>query len=79
MVSQSFRHTSTKGLDNFYETMQRVSKSVLVNADRFKIAIDQEAKNPQALIENFGKHFRLSQKDIDHVQAIMNHLILCGR
>lgn len=69
VVSQSFRHTSTKGLDNFYGTMQSVSQSVLANSDRFKIAINQEAENPQALIANFGKHFRLTQKDIDHVQA----------
>ncbi len=66
-VSHNFRHTSTRGLDNFYDVMQGVSMQVLRNSEQFKIAIDAPAENPLALIENFSKLAQLTKKDIEHV------------
>lgn len=68
-INQSFRHTSTKGLDNFYETIQTVSRQVLMSSEQFKIAVDAPAQNPMKLIENFGKHYQLTKKEIEHVQV----------
>ncbi len=66
-VSHNFRHTSTRGLDNFYDIMQGVSNQVLRNSEQFKIAVDAPAENPKALVESFGKRFQLTKKDIQHV------------
>lgn len=71
-VSHNFRHTSTRGLDNFYSVMQGVSMQVLRNSSQFKIAADAPAENPLALVENFGKRFQLTKSDIEHVTRYLN-------
>lgn len=68
-INQSFRHTSTKGLDNFYDIIRTISRQVVQSSEQFKIAVDAPAQNPMKLIENFGRHYQLTKKEIEHVQA----------
>ena len=68
-ISQNFRHTSTRGLDNFCEVMSGVSVAIMKSNEKFKVAIDANVDNPMVMIENLAKKFLFTGKEIEHIKG----------
>lgn len=69
IISQKFRHTSTKALDNFSSMMDQAVRKAIQYSDRFKLAADQHVEDPPALIQSFGRQFQLTNKESELVQS----------
>ncbi len=69
VISQKFRHTSTKGLDNFSSMMDQAVQKAVQHADLFKLAIDHKVEDPSALIQTFGRQFQLTKEEVELVQS----------
>lgn len=67
-ISQSFRHTSTRGLDNFGEVMSSVSTAILRSNEQFKVAIDAEVEDAMLMIANLAKSYQFTKQAIEHIQ-----------
>lgn len=67
-ISVSYRHVSTKILDEFAQVMDKVSYEL--GAQKHKIGLSMESKvdDPLKTIENFNRQFNLNQTQKEAVE-----------
>ena len=66
-VGASYRHVSRKILNEFPETLNKVSDELGRQRDRFRLSLESRVENPPATIESFNRQFQLSEKEREAV------------
>jgi len=66
--SKKFKHISTKGLENFSQTVSAVLDDSACNQNAFKLSRQSHVDNPMASIESFSRRFGLSQNEVEIVK-----------
>ncbi len=67
-ISSSYRHVSTKILNEFPEVIQKVSGELAGKRDQFKLSIESPVDNPESTIETFNRQFQLGKVEKDAVE-----------
>jgi hypothetical protein len=67
-ISASYRHVSTKILDEFPVTMDKVSLELGTQKQRIGLSMESSVDNPMSTIENFNRQFQLNQPQRDAVE-----------
>ena len=60
-ISASYRHVSTKILDEFPGTMDKVSLELGAQKQRIGLSMESKVENPLKTIESFNRQFNLNQ------------------
>ncbi len=60
-ISSSYRHISTKILNEFPDVIQKVSGELAGKRDQSKISIERRFDNPDSTIETFNRQFLLGK------------------
>jgi len=66
-ISSSYRHVSTKILNEFPEVIQQVSGELAGKREQFKLSIESPVDNPETTIESFNRQFQLGKIEKDAV------------
>ena len=67
-ISASYRHVSTKILDEFPATMDKVSLELGAQKHKIGLSMESSVDNPMSTIENFNRQFNLNQPQKDAVE-----------
>jgi len=67
-VSASYRHVSTKILEEFPNVLEKVSAELGNKRDQFKISMDSIVDNPDSSMEIFNRQFQLNKIEQDAVE-----------
>jgi hypothetical protein len=67
-ISSSYRHVSTKILNEFPEVIEKVSGELAGKKDQFKISIESPVDNPASTIEAFNRQFQLGKVEKEAVE-----------
>jgi hypothetical protein len=67
-ISASYRHVSTKILDEFPATMEKVSYELGAQKHKIGMSMDSKVDNPLKTIESFNRQFNLNQPQRDAVE-----------
>src|SRR5210317_2447662 len=67
-ISASYRHVSTKILDEFPATMDKVSLELGAQKHKIGLSMESSVDNPMSTIENFNRQFNLNQLQKDAVE-----------
>ena len=60
-IFSSYRHISTKILNEFPEVIEKVSGELAGKRDQFKLSIESKVNNPESTIESFNRQFQLGK------------------
>jgi Domain of unknown function (DUF932). len=63
-----FKHISTRGLENFHDTLAHVIQNSIHNQNQFQISQNTHVNNPIASIEKFSQQFGLSMAETEVVR-----------
>ncbi len=66
-VSASYRHVSTKILEEFPNVLEKVSAELGNKKDLFKISMDSPVDNPESSIASFNRQFQLNKIEQESV------------
>jgi hypothetical protein len=66
-VSASYRHVSTKILEEFPNVLEKVSAELGNKRDLFKISMDSPVGNPESSMASFNKQFQLNKIEQESV------------
>jgi len=67
-ISASYRHVSTKILDEFPATMDKVSLELGAQKQRISLSMESSVDNPMSTIDSFNRQFNLNQPQKDAVE-----------
>jgi hypothetical protein len=67
-ISSSYRHVSTKILNEFPEVIEKVSGELAGKRDQFRISIESPVDNPGSTIEAFNRQFQLGKIEKEAVE-----------
>ena len=67
-ISASYRHVSTKILDEFPATIDKVSLELGAQKQRIGLSMESPVDDPLKTIENFNRQFNLNQSQKDAVE-----------
>jgi hypothetical protein len=67
-ISASYRHVSTKILDEFPVTMDKVSLELGAQKSKISLSMESPVDNPMSTIENFNRQFNLNQPQKEAVE-----------
>jgi hypothetical protein len=67
-ISSSYRHVSTKVLNEFPEVIEKVSGEIAGKRDQFRISIESPVDNPGSTIEAFNRQFQLGKIEKEAVE-----------
>ncbi len=60
-IGASYKHVSTKILNEFPEEIEKVSGELAVKRDQFKLSIESPVDNSKSTIESFNRLNNISQ------------------
>ena len=66
-ISSSYRHVSTKILNEFPEVIQKVSGELAGKREQFRLSIESPVDNPETTIDSFNRQFQLGKVEKDAV------------
>ena len=66
--SSSYRHVSTKILEEFPDVLEKISAELGNKRDQFKISMDSVVDNPESSMESFNRQFQLNKIEKDAVE-----------
>nr|BDD45426.1 hypothetical protein 2 [Desulfobacteraceae bacterium] len=66
--SSSYRHVSTKILEEFPEVLERVSLELGSKRDQFKFSMDSIVEIPESTMSSFNRQFQLNEKEREAVE-----------
>ena len=66
--SSSYRHVSTKILEEFPNILEKVSAELGNKRDQFKISMDSVVDNPDSSMESFNRQFQLNKIEKEAVE-----------
>jgi hypothetical protein len=66
-VSASYRHISTKIMNEFPDVLNRVSFEVGMQRDQFKLSLNSPVKEPLLTLESFNRQFQLGKEQREAV------------
>jgi hypothetical protein len=66
--SSSYRHVSTKILEEFPNVLEKVSAELGNKRDQFKISMDSVVDNPDSSMESFNRQFQLNNIEKEAVE-----------
>jgi len=67
-IGASYKHVSTKILNEFPEVIEKVSGELAGKRDQFKLSIESKVDNPETTIETFNRQFQLGKIEKDAVE-----------
>jgi hypothetical protein len=67
-ISSSYRHISTKILNEFPEVIEKVSGELAGKREQFKLSIESPVDNPESTIETFNRQFQLGKVEKEAVE-----------
>ena len=67
-ISASYRHVSTKILDELPKVLERVSHELGNQRDRFRSSLESRIDDPIKTFANFNRQFNLNQPQKDAVE-----------
>jgi hypothetical protein len=67
-ISASYRHVSTKILDEFPATMDKVSLELGAQKQKIGLSMESPVENPMQTIESFNRQFSLNQPQKEAVE-----------
>jgi hypothetical protein len=67
-ISASYRHVSTKILDEFPQVMEKVSYELAAQKHKIGLSIESKVDNPLKTIESFNRQFNLNQSQKEAVE-----------
>jgi hypothetical protein len=67
-ISASYRHVSTKILDEFPATMDKVSHELGAQKHKIGLSMESSVDNPMSTIESFNRQFNLNQPQKEAVE-----------
>jgi hypothetical protein len=67
-ISASYRHVSTKILDEFPATMDKVSLELGTQKQRISLSMESSVDDPLKTIESFNRQFNLNQPQKEAVE-----------
>jgi hypothetical protein len=67
-ISASYRHVSTKILDEFPATMDKVSLELGSQKNQIGLSMESPVDNPLQTIENFNRQFNMNQSQKEAVE-----------
>jgi hypothetical protein len=67
-ISASYRHVSTKILDEFPATMDKVSHELGAQKHKIGLSMESSVDNPMLTIESFNRQFNLNQPQKEAVE-----------
>ncbi|MBT5991549.1 MAG: DUF932 domain-containing protein [Bacteroidetes bacterium] len=67
-VSASYRHVSTKILEEFPNVLEKVSSELGNKRDQFKISMDSVVDNPEGTMLSFNRQFNVNKVEQDAVE-----------
>jgi hypothetical protein len=67
-ISASYRHVSTKILDEFPATMDKVSYELGAQKHKIGLSMESKVEDPLKTIENFNRQFQMNQPQKDAVE-----------
>lgn len=67
-IGASYRHVSTKILNEFPAVLDQVSYEVGKQKDQFKLSIESPVENPKSTIESFNRQFQLNHQEKEAVE-----------
>lgn len=60
-IGSSYRHISTKILNEFTEVIEKVSGELAGKRDQFRLSIESPVENSDTTIESFNRQFQLGK------------------
>ena len=67
-ISSTYRHVSTKILNEFPEVIEKVSGEFAGKRDQFRLSIESKVDNPELKIEIFNRQFQLGKVEKEAVE-----------
>jgi hypothetical protein len=67
-ISSSYRHVSTKILNEFPEVIKKASGELAGKRDQFRISIESPVDNPETTIDSFNRQFQLGKIEKEAVE-----------
>jgi len=67
-IGASYKHVSTKILNEFPEVIQKVSGELAGKREQFKLSIESPVDNPESTIESFNRQFQLGKVEKEAVE-----------
>jgi len=67
-IGASYKHVSTKILNEFPEVIQKVSGELAGKREQFKLSIESPVDNPESTIESFNREFQLGKVEKEAVE-----------
>ena len=67
-VTESYRHISTRVLQEFPQVIQNVSNNLHKHRGKFGISMESHVEDPEATIKSFNRQFQLGPKEIEAVE-----------
>jgi hypothetical protein len=68
LSTSRFKHISTRGLENFTDTLAQVIQGSIHNQNQFQISRNSTVNNPISSIETFARQFGLSEVETEVVR-----------
>jgi len=65
--SSSYRHVSTKILEEFPDVLEKVSLELGNKKEMFRLSMDSSVDNPDSTMESFNRQFQLNEKEREAV------------
>jgi hypothetical protein len=67
-ISASYRHVSTKILDEFPQVMEKISYELAAQRDKIGLSMESRVDDPLKTIESFNRQFQLNQLQREAVE-----------
>lgn len=67
-ISSSYRHVSTKILNEFSGVIEKVSGELAGKRDQFRLSIESKVDDPGSTVETFNRQFQLGKVEKDAVE-----------
>ena len=67
-VSASYRHVSSKILEEFPEVLTHISGELGKQKDQFKLSLQSKVENPELTIQSFNRQFELGKAEQEAVE-----------
>ncbi len=78
-VTESYRHISTRVLNEFPQVIQNISDSLLKHRDRFRLSVESPVENPESTILSFNRQFALGAKEVEAVNWAVSQEVQAER
>lgn len=66
-VSASYRHVSTKILEEFPDVLEKVSRELGNKKEQFRLSMDSSVENPESTMNSFNRQFQLNKPEQEAV------------